>query len=146
MSLYMIMFGFVYMFIFWIYLPHMRENMWPLFFWTWLTSLNIMSSNCIYLPSDHMVSILPSNSIGDIYTHTHIYIYIYHIFLIHSWVVGHLGCFHCLAIVNSIAVIMQVFLLYPDLCSFGHMPRSGITWSYGSSIFSFLSSLLYCFP
>jgi hypothetical protein len=28
---------FVYMFIFCIYLPHMRENMWPLSFWTWLT-------------------------------------------------------------------------------------------------------------
>jgi hypothetical protein len=30
----------VYMFIFWVYLLHMRENMWPLSFWTWLTSLN----------------------------------------------------------------------------------------------------------
>jgi hypothetical protein len=54
--LYMVMFVFVYMLIFWIYLPHMRENMWPLSFWTWLTSLNMMSSNCIHLHSDHMVS------------------------------------------------------------------------------------------
>jgi hypothetical protein len=30
----------------WIYLPHMRENMWPLSFWAWLTSLSMMSSNC----------------------------------------------------------------------------------------------------
>jgi hypothetical protein len=36
---------FVCTFIFWIYRPHMRENMWPLSFWTWLTSLNMMPSN-----------------------------------------------------------------------------------------------------
>jgi hypothetical protein len=38
----------------WIYLPHMRENMWPLSFCAWLTSLNMMSSSCIHLPSNHM--------------------------------------------------------------------------------------------
>ena len=31
-----------------------------------------------------------------------LYIYIHHIFLIHSSVNGHLGCFHTLAIVNSV--------------------------------------------
>jgi hypothetical protein len=45
-----------YMFILCLYLPHMRENTWPLSFWTWLISLNIMSSNCIHLASNHMVS------------------------------------------------------------------------------------------
>jgi hypothetical protein len=48
----MIRLVFVYMFIFWIYLRHMRENMWPLCFWAWLTSLNMISSNCFYLPSN----------------------------------------------------------------------------------------------
>jgi hypothetical protein len=38
----------------WIYLPRMRENMRLLCFWSWLTSLNKMSSNCIHLPSNHM--------------------------------------------------------------------------------------------
>jgi hypothetical protein len=38
----------------WIHLPHMRENMQLLCFWSRLTSLNMMSSNCIHLPSNHM--------------------------------------------------------------------------------------------
>jgi hypothetical protein len=38
----------------WICLPHMRENMWLLCFWSWLTSLNIIPSSCIHLPSNHM--------------------------------------------------------------------------------------------
>jgi hypothetical protein len=36
MSLYMIMFAFVHMFIIWIYLPRMRESMWLLYFWSWI--------------------------------------------------------------------------------------------------------------
>jgi hypothetical protein len=60
MSLYMIVFVFVYMFVFWIYLPHMRENMWPLSLWTWLTSLNMMSSSCIHLPSNYLSLFLMS--------------------------------------------------------------------------------------
>jgi hypothetical protein len=39
----------IYVFL-WIYLAHMRENMYLLCFWSLLTSLN-MSSNCIHLSS-----------------------------------------------------------------------------------------------
>jgi hypothetical protein len=39
-------------------LPCMRENMCLLCFWAWLTSLNIMSSTCIHLPSNHVPLLL----------------------------------------------------------------------------------------
>jgi hypothetical protein len=52
----MTMFVFVYKLIFWIYFPHMREHIHPWSFWAWLTSLNMMSSDCIHLPSNYMVS------------------------------------------------------------------------------------------
>jgi hypothetical protein len=44
-------------------------------------------------------------------------------------VVGHLGCFHNLAIVNSAAIKMgvQVPLEKPGSQSFGYIPKSGIT-------------------
>jgi hypothetical protein len=70
-------------------------------------------------------------------------VYSYHIFLIHSLVGSYLGCFQSLSIVNSAAVNMsvKVALSYPGVHSFEYVPRSGITGSYGSSIFSCLREL-----
>jgi hypothetical protein len=67
-------------------------------------------------------------------------LYVNHIFLIHSSVVGHLGCFKGLAIVNNAAINMglQVAPSYPGALSFRYVPRSGISGSYGKSIFTFL--------
>jgi hypothetical protein len=52
LSLYMIMFVFVYMFIFWICLPHIEKK--HSLCLSVPGSLNMMSSNCIHLPSNHM--------------------------------------------------------------------------------------------
>jgi hypothetical protein len=66
----------------------------------------------------------------------------YHISLIHLSVVGYLGCFHNLAIVNSAAINMgvQMPLFLLDSHSFGFILRSGIVRSYDRLIFSFLRS------
>jgi hypothetical protein len=58
-------------------------------------------------------------------------------------VVGHLGCFHSLAIVNSAAISMVCRCLCNNLSHihFGYIPRSVIAGSYGRSIFSVLRCL-----
>jgi hypothetical protein len=80
-----------------------------------LASLNMMSSNSIHLPPNHII--IPYGWI------IHIYIYICN-FLIHSSVLGHLGCFQNLAIVNSAVmnIGVQASLLYPVLCSLSWCP------------------------
>ena len=70
----------------------------------------------------------------------------YHIFFIHSSVNGHLGCFHVLAIVNSAAVNIGVYVSFRIMVFSGYLPRSGIAGSYGSSIFSlFIYLFIYLF-
>ena len=62
-------------------------------------------------------------------------------FFIHSSVNRHLGCFHVLAIVNSVAVNIGVHVSLSILVSSGCMPSSEITGSCGSFIPSFLRNL-----
>ena len=64
--------------------------------------------------------------------------YIYHIFLIHSSVNGHVGCFHVLAIVDSAVMNIWVHVSFSRKVLLGYMPKNGIAGSYGSSIYSFL--------
>ena len=69
----------------------------------------------------------------------------YHNFFIHLSVDGHLGCFHVLAIVNSVAVNNCIHGSVSILVSSGYMPRSGIPGSYGGFIPSFLMMLYTIF-
>jgi hypothetical protein len=77
MYVYVIMFVFVYLFIFWIYQPHMKENIQLLCFWTWLTSLNIMISTSIHLPANNIISFLfMAQWYNNVIYISHLYIYI----------------------------------------------------------------------
>ena len=62
-------------------------------------------------------------------------------FFIHSSVDGHLGCFHVLAIVHSVAMINGIHVSFSTLVSAGYMPRCGITGAYGGFTPSFLWNL-----
>ena len=64
-------------------------------------------------------------------------VYMYHVFFIHSSVDGQLGFFHVLAIVNSAAMNIEVYVSFQIMLFSGYMSRWGISRSYGSSIFRF---------
>ena len=66
---------------------------------------------------------------------------VYHIIFIHSFLDGHLGCFHVLAIVNSVSMNIGVHVSFWITVFSGYVPRSGISGSYGSFIFNALRNL-----
>ena len=88
-----------------------------MFFCDLVTSLRMIFSRSNNLPKNFMNSLF---SIAEWYS----IVYIYHIFCIHSSVVGHLGSFQCLAIINKGAMNIgeHVSLLKVGKFS-GYVPR-----------------------
>lgn len=68
---------------------------------------------------------------------------IYLIFCVHLSVCGYTDCFCILDAMNNaeISVVVWIALADFDLNFFGYIARSGITGSYGSSIFNYLRIL-----
>ena len=65
----------------------------------------------------------------------------YCIFFIHSFVDGHLSCFHVLVFLNSADMNIGMHVSFWVRVFSRYMPRNGIWGSYGSSIFSFIRNL-----
>uniref|UniRef100_A0A8D1A7W8 Uncharacterized protein n=1 Tax=Sus scrofa TaxID=9823 RepID=A0A8D1A7W8_PIG len=89
----------------------------------------MIMSRSIYVAANGIITFLFMAKLYSI-------VYVYHIFFIHSFVEGHLGCFHVLAFVNSATVNPGVHVSFQIIVFSRYMPKSEIARSYGSSIFS----------
>ena len=58
----------------------------------------------------------------------------YHNFFIHASVSGHLGCFHVLAIVNSVALNNGIHVPFSILVFSGYIPKTGIAGGFIPSL------------
>ena len=75
-----------------------------------------------------------------IYIYIHTYTHTHHVFFIHSFIHGHLGCFHILSIQNNAAINTGTHISF-QICIFvfsGKILISSIAGSYISYIFNFL--------
>ena len=105
-----------------------------------------------------MPFVIPLSSLLSMFLYVHVYCCKWHqsivfmakqysilcmqyILFIHSSVIGHLGCLHLLAIVNSAALTLGCMDFYEFRVFSKYVPRSGFAGSYGNALFSFLRSL-----
>ena len=100
-----------------------------------LTSLSMALSRVIHVAAGGIISFFNVSVV-----------HMYYVFLTHSSVNEHLGCFHVLAIVNSAGASTGVHVSFQTMFSLGCMPRRGIAGSYGSSVFSFFKEPPYYSP
>ena len=102
------------------------------FVFVWLTSLSIIFSRSIHVAVNGNVSFF----YGWVIFHC---VYVPHLSSQLS-IDGHLSCFHVLAIVNSAAMNIGVYISFRIRVFIfsGYISRSEIAGLYGSSIFSFL--------
>ena len=68
-------------------------------------------------------------------------VYMYHFLFIHSYVKGHLSCFHVLAIVNCAAMNTVIHVSFSSTVCSEYMSRSRIAGFYLNPIFSSLKNL-----
>ena len=69
-----------------------------------------------------------------------------HIFFIHLFVSGYLGCFHVLAPVNSAAINIEVHISFQIRVFLACVPGSDIVESYDICTFSLLKNFHTVFP
>ena len=103
------------------------------FVFLFLTSLCKTSSRFIHLTTtEKFISFYGWVIFHYIYTYIYIYIYTHHIFITHLSVDGHLGCFHVLAILDSVALGSMCLL---ELWFFsGYMPTNRTAGSFLPSL------------
>ena len=123
-------------FIFWI--PLVSDNVEYLSFSVWLTSLRSVH---VVVSSRISFFLWLSNIPLCIYTSTTF-------FFIHSSVDKHLDCFHVLAVVNNAAMSIRLNISFEIsvFVFFWYIPSSGVSQSYGNSVFSFFEQTSHCFP
>lgn len=99
----------------------------------WLLSLSIISSSLTHVVAYWRIFFF----LRIFFLRLNIHCIVYTI-LFYSSIVGHLGCFHVLAIVNNVPVNMEIQIFNTLLSVFVYIPRSGIGGSYSNFICNFL--------